>query len=333
MKKNSSKLKIALEALKNFNPLKKRIAFLGTPEFAVAPLEALFRAKYAILGVITAPDKPVGRKQVLTPPAVKITAQKMGLTVYQPESKAELLEILKNLRPDLCVVTAFGMIFPKEALEIPQYGFINIHASLLPRWRGPSPIQAAIINGDEKTGVTIMLINEKMDEGPTLANAELRIQNSELTAGELSKKLSDLGAKLLIEVLPKYLKGEIKPQKQNNAQATYCKIIRKEDGRIDWSKPAEYIERQVKAYHPWPTAYAELRMKNKELRILKIIKAGISGENKHKIGEIFLNQNKKLAVKCGKGSLILEIIQPEGKKPMSGEEFLRGHREIIGSIF
>lgn len=309
-----------------------KIVFLGTPGFAVAPLEAIFKAKYAILGVITAPDKPIGRKQILTPPAVKIAAQKLGLLVYQPETKAELADILKTLQPDLCVVAAFGMIFSKEALEIPKFGFINIHASLLPRWRGPSPIQAAILNGDEKTGVTIMLINEKMDEGKILATRHVPLATRKITTEELSKELSKLGAELLIETLPKYLNGEIKPRKQNDVGATYCKIIKKQDGLIDWHKPAEYIERQIRAYYPWPTAYAELRIKNEELRILKIIKAEVSEENKHKIGEIFLNQNKKLAVKCGKGSLILETVQPEGKKPMSGEEFLRGHQEIIGSI-
>lgn len=328
------------------DPSKIKVVFFGTPEFAVRPLEAIFRAKYAISGVITAPDSPVGRKQVLTPPAAKIAAQKLGLPVYQPETKAELADILKILRPDLCVVAAFGMILSKEVLDIPKYGFLNIHASLLPRWRGPSPIQAAILNGDEKTGVTIMLINEKMDEGPILAVREFPIfvpsghlpkgdnfQFPRITAGELSKELSKLGAELLVETLPKWLDGEIKPRKQNDAEATYCKIIKKENGKIDWSKSAEYIERMTRAYWPWPTAYTKLRIKNKELRILKIIKAEASKENGHKIGEVFLNKDKKLTVKCGEGSLILEVIQPESKKPMSGEEFLRGHREIIGSVF
>jgi len=314
----------------NFEPLKTKVVFLGTPEFAAAPLTAIFRAKYAILGVVTVPDRPVGRKRVLTPPAAKITAQKLGLAVYQPGNKAELKAILDDLRPDLCVVAAFGMILPKDVLDIPRYGFLNIHASLLPRWRGASPIQAAILAGDEKTGVTIMLINEKMDEGPILAKSEIRISNSE-TAEELSKKLSELGADLLIKTLPKYLKDEIRPQEQDHSKATYCRIIKKEDGLIDWSKPAGHIEIMTRAYWPWPTAYAKFKIQNSKSKILKIIKARVIKQNGYKIGEVFLVENKKPAVRCGEDSLVLETVQPEGKKPMSGEEFLRGHREIIGS--
>lgn len=316
----------------SFNPSKIKTVFLGTPEFAVAPLEAVFRAKYAISGVITGPDSPVGRKQILTPPAVKIAAQKLNLPVFQPKNKAELLGFLKDLRPELAVVAAFGMILPKEALEIPKYGTLNIHASLLPRWRGPSPIQAAILNGDAETGVTLMLVNEKMDEGAILTKSKIQISNSKTTTEELSKKLSGLGAELIIETLPKYLNGEIKPQEQDHSKAAYCKIIKKEDGLIDWNNSAEYIERMTRAFWPWPTAYAELRIKNEELRILKIVKTDIGKENNHQIGEIFIVQNKKPAVKCGEDSLILEIVQPEGKKPMSGEEFLRGHQDAIGSV-
>ncbi|MDP1629031.1 MAG: methionyl-tRNA formyltransferase [bacterium] len=321
-----------------------KILFLGTPEFAVPLLEALIKAKYSILGVITGLDKPVGRKQILTPPSVKIAAEKHDLPVYQPQNKTELLEIMRKLHPDLAVVAAFGMIFSKEILEIPKYGFLNVHASLLPRWRGPSPIQAAILNGDAETGVTLMLINEKMDEGPTLANAELRIKNSELAAGELSKKLSDLGAELLIEILPKWLTGEIKSQEQDHSKATYCKIIKKEDGEIDWNKSAEYIERMTRAFWLWPSAYTFFKITNhksqitnqiqnsKPKTILKIIKAEIAKENNHQIGEVFLSSNQKPAVRCGEGSLILELVQPEGKKPMTGEKFLKGHQKIIGLI-
>ncbi len=248
-------------------PEEVKIVFLGTPEFAVAPLKALLDAKYCVTGVITAPDKPTGRKQILTPSPVKIEAQKHSLKVFQPKNKAELLEIARNLRPDLAVVAAFGMIFPKEFLEIPKHGVLNIHASLLPRWRGPSPIQAAILNGDTGTGVTIMMINEKMDEGPILANREWKIANCKITAGELSEESSKLGTELLVETLPKYLNDELKPEPQDSAKATYCKIIRKEDGKIDWSKPAEYIERMSRAFRPWPTAYAKFRINNSELRI------------------------------------------------------------------
>jgi methionyl-tRNA formyltransferase len=313
-------------------PEEVKIVFLGTPEFALGPLRVLLDAKYGVLEVITAPDKPQGRKHLLTPSQVKIGAKKLGLKVYQPANKAELAAIMKEIQPDLAVVAAFGMIFTKEVLAIPRYGTLNIHASLLPRWRGPSPIQYTILNGDKETGVTIMLINEKMDEGPIIENSKFKIQNSKLTFQDLSEELSKLGAKLLIETLPKWLSGEIKPREQDHSKATYSKIIKKEGGKIDWSKSAEYIERMTRAFWPWPSAYAELRIRNKELGILKVIKAGVVTENQHKIGEVFLTQDKKLAVKCGEGSLILETIQPEGKKSMTGEEFLRGHREIIGSV-
>ncbi len=165
-----------------------KIVFFGNPEFALPALESLIREKYQIIGVITAPDKPVGRKHILTSPPVKVLAQKNGLAVYQPENKAELLEIMKNLQPDLAIVAAFGMIFSKEVLSIPKYGFINIHPSILPRWRGPTPIQTAILNGDEKTGITLFLMDEKVDHGPIISNEKLVMSNEETTK-ILSKKL------------------------------------------------------------------------------------------------------------------------------------------------
>ncbi len=279
-----------------------KIAFLGTPEFSVKPLEALINAGYQIIGVITSPDKPVGRKMVLTPPPVKSFILKhasWNIKIYQPENKTELLEIMKKLRPDLAIVAAFGMIFTKEILEIPKYGFLNIHASLLPRWRGASPIQSAILAGDEKTGITIMLINEKMDEGPMLAKREFTISNFQFL--KLSEKLSDLGAKLLIETIPKWINSEIKPQEQNHSKATYCKKITKEDGLIDLkdlnTESSEIIERKIRAFTPWPGAY------------------------------IFANSKRLIIIQAELKDKALKIkrVKPEGKNEMNFADYLRGN--------
>jgi methionyl-tRNA formyltransferase len=278
-----------------------KIAFLGTPEFGIKPLEALVNADYQIIGVITAPDKPVGRKQVLTPPAVKsfiLKHESWNIKIYQPENKTKLLEIMKNLQPDLAVVAAFGMIFPKEVLEIPKYGFLNIHASLLPRWRGASPIQSAILAGDKETGITIMLLNEKMDEGPILAQRELEFSIFNFQFSKLIEELSKLGAELLIDVIPKWINNEIKPQEQDHSKTTYCKKITKEDGLIDLDKELpEIIERKIRAFTPWPGAYIFVNGKR-----LIIIQAQL------------INNNLKI-----------KRVKPEGKKEMSFADFLRGN--------
>ena len=283
-----------------------KIVFLGTPEFAIKPLEALINNGYQIVGVITSSDKPVGRKQILTPSPVKILAEKYRLPVYQPENKDELLEIIEKLRPDLAVIAAFGMIFTKEILDIPKYGFLNIHPSLLPRWRGASPIQSTILAGDKKTGISIMLLNEKMDDGPILKISNLpegqahgsgKSQISNLYYKELKEKLSELGAKLLIEIIPKWIKEKIKPQEQDHSKATYCKKITKEDGLIDWREQAETIERGIRAFTPWPGAYAFIEGKR-----LIITQAEI--------------KNNALKIKR---------VKPEGKNEMSFEDYLRGN--------
>ncbi len=273
-----------------------KIAFLGTPEFSVKPLEALINSGCQIIGIITGLDKSVGRKMVLTPPPVKILAQKYNILVYQPENKTELLEIIKKLQPDLAIVAAFGMIFTKEILEIPKYGFLNIHASLLPRWRGASPIQSAILAGDEETGITIMLINEKIDEGPILERRKLKIENRNYK--ELENKLSELGAKLLIETIPKWINGEIKPQEQEHNKATYCKKITKEDGLINLNtEPPEIIERKIRAFTPWPGAY--VFVKGKRLIITQ--------------------------AKLKNNALKIRHVKPEGKKEMDFVDYLRGN--------
>ena len=275
-----------------------KIVFLGTPEFGVRPLETLINDGYEIAGVITSPDKPVGRKQILTFPPVKVLAGKHNLPVYQPRDKTELLEIMEKLRPDLNVIVAFGMILTKEVLAIPKYGTLNIHASLLPRWRGASPIQSAILAGDKETGITIMLVNEKMDEGPILESRKLKVESRNLNYKELEGKLSKLGADLLIETIPKWTSGKIKMEEQDNAKTTYCKKITKEDGLIDLNKESpEIIERKIRAFTPWPGAY------------------------------IFINGRRLIITQTEIENNALKIrrVKPEGKNEMDFADYLRGN--------
>jgi len=312
---------------------KYKIAYLGTPEFAVPILEKLIQNGYKPIAVFCAPDKPVGRKQILTPPPVKVIAQKYNIPVYQPADVQNLKSSILNLKSDLTICAAYGLILPKEILDAPRYGCLNIHPSVLPKYRGPSPIQYAILNGDEKTGVTIIKMNEKIDAGPIIKNQRLNIKNQRYTTPELSEKLSEMGANLLLEILPDWITGKIKPTPQDESQATYTKIIKKEDGLLNWQKSAQEIERQIRAFTPWPGAYT--RIMNNESRImnLKITEAAVSKDDKNKKpGEIFLTDDEKLAIRAGDGCLLLEKLQIEGGKPMTAQDFLRGHREIIGQI-
>ncbi len=305
-----------------------QIVFLGTPEFAVPILEKLVQSEYKPFAVFCAQDKPIGRKQILTPPPVKISAQKYNIPVYQPKDALSIKHDVSGLKPDLIISVAYGMILPKEILEAPKFGYLNIHPSLLPKYRGASPIQAAILNGDQETGVTIIKMDEKIDHGPIVANSQFPMTNDQYTTPELSEKLAQLGANLLLEILPDWLAGKIKPQAQDEAKATYTKIIKKEDGLIDWKKSAAQIERQIRAYQPWPGAYTKLKVKSKKL---KVIEAKILEKNVDKrIGEVFLTENNKLTVQTGQNALIIKKLQIEGGRPMDAKDFLRGHKYIIG---
>jgi len=271
-----------------------KIVFLGNPEFALPSLEALVKENYQIIGVITAPDKPVGRKQIITPPSVKVLAQKYRLSVYQPQNKAELLGIIKKLQPDLAIATAFGMIFPKKVLEIPKYGFINIHPSLLPKYRGSTPIQTAILNGDEYTGVSLFLVNEKIDHGKIISNLKFQISNFD-TYETLSRELAGLGADLLIETLPKYIDGKITPLLQDESQATYTKKFSTQDAYIepeDLEKNPLQADRKIRALNPEPGVWT-LRQAQGKLQRMKILEAEIID-----------------------GKIKLKKIQFEGKKPI-----------------
>ncbi len=303
-----------------------KIVFIGTPEFGAIVLERLIKRGHKPFLVITEPDKPVGRKQILTPPPVKVLAGNYHIPVVQPEKLKNWEEEIRKIKPALIIVAAYGHIIPKEILEIPKYRCLNVHPSLLPKYRGPSPIQYAILNGDEKTGVTIMRLSEKMDAGPIIIQKEVKIDEKE-TFKKLHDKLAEIGAELLIQTIPKLFAGTISSQEQNEQKATYTKILTKDDGKIDWQKPAKDIEGQIGALNPEPGVFTEYKDK-----VLKILEADfLSNQTDKQVGEVFLTEDKKLAVQGGKNCLILEKLQLEGGKPVSAEDFLRGHQDFIGS--
>ncbi len=307
-----------------------KMIFMGTPEFAVPILNALIKS-YNVIAVVTQPDKKAGRKQILTQSPIKKIALKNKIQVLQPEKikgNIEFIQQIKNLKPDLIIVAAYGFILPNELLEMPKFGVLNVHASLLPKYRGASPIQATILNGDKKTGVTIMLVNEKMDEGDILNQNEMEIADNE-SFSTLHDKLSILGTHLLIDTLPKYLNSEIKPQKQDNSKTTYCQLITKEDGKINWHKSAEEIERQVRALNPWPGTFT--LWNNKKIKILQALADGSTKLTMTASAGEVIKLDSGLAVQCGRDALQIKELQLEGKKPMTDKEFLNGYKEIIGS--
>jgi methionyl-tRNA formyltransferase len=306
----------------------KRLVFMGTPEFAVPVLEALV-GQYQVVAVVTQPDRATGRGRRVKPSPVKKTALAHDLPLLQPPSlrRPEAAAELRELAPDVIVVAAFGQILPPEVLAIPPHGCLNVHASLLPRYRGGSPIAAAILAGEEQTGVTLMLMDEGMDTGPILAQAECKIEPQD-TTGTLSVKLAHLGADLLVETLPRWLDGRIAPQPQDDSLATYCRIINKKDGLLDWSLPATALWLRVRAYHPWPGTYTYWQGK-----LLKILRArpvaiGPSGEE---LGRV-ISLDDGVAVVTGTEALLLEEIQLAGKKALAVQEFIRGRRDFIGSV-
>lgn len=304
-----------------------KIIFIGTPDFAVPSLNKLIKAKYNIIAVITQPDKKVGRKQEIVHSPVKKFALKHNIPLLQPQKIKEIENEINELKPDIIITAAYGQIMPKIILNIPKFGCINIHGSLLPKYRGASPIQYAILKGEEKTGVTIIEMNERMDEGRIISQREIKIENTDTTAS-MHDKLSDSGANLLLETLPKIFNKKITYIPQDDSKASYTKILVKEDGKIDWNKSAQEIEMMIRAFYPWPNAHAKLESKR-----LKIIKAKVYKiKNNLSPGSIFKANNENLAVKCGQDALILEKIQLEGKKGASGPEFLRGHQDIINKI-
>jgi methionyl-tRNA formyltransferase len=311
---------------------KLKIIFAGTPDFAVPTLKALLAdADFDVVAVITQEDKPVGRKQILTPPPVKVAAEENKIKVYQPAKIKLIKDEIAAIAPDFLIVVAYGKLLPQAILDIPKYGCINVHASLLPRWRGAAVIQAPILAGDAQTGVTIMKMDAGLDTGPIIAHMAVNVLPNE-TAETLHDELSALGAKILPETLKAFARGEMELKPQDENQVTYVLELKKEDGKIDWKKPAVEIERMVRAYTPWPSTFtiSDLRFSNKTIKIISA-ENNILPVNKFKIGEVFLDDGK-MAVQTGDGALVIKKLQLEGGKPMGAEDFLRGHSDFIGTI-
>lgn len=299
-----------------------KIIFMGTPDFSVPILRNVIAEGYEVIAVVTQPDRPVGRKKVLTPPPIKVEAEKHGIPVYQPEKlrqKEELSKILA-LNPDLVITAAFGQILPKELLEAPKYGCINVHASLLPELRGGAPIHYAILQGKKKTGITIMYMAEKLDAGDILTQAEVEIDEKD-TVGSLHDKLSSAGMKLLSETLPKLLAGNITSIKQNDEEATFASNIKREQEKINWSKSGEDIYNHVRGLNPWPVAYTTFQQS-----VLKIWwTEKIPATKKAEPGTIMAIEKDGMIIATGNDTAIKILeLQPSGKKKMAAEQYLRG---------
>ena len=305
-----------------------RIVFMGTPDIAAQTLKALLDIKHEIIGVFTQPDKPVGRKQILTPPPVKVCATSAGIPVYQPTTLRDgtALNILKELNPDIIVVVAYGKLLPKEILDLPTFGCVNGHASLLPKYRGSSPIQWCIVCGEKQTGVTTMLMDEGMDTGDMLDRVTVDIADTD-TADTLYDKLSVAAASLMCLTLEKIENGTASPTKQDNAAATYAPIIKKEMALIDFNKPAIEIHNMVRGFYSWPTAYFMLEDKR-----LKVFETELFGNTDKTPGTV-IKSDTEFIIACGNSTAIkLNEIQLEGSKRMKTREWLMGKKIVEGTV-
>ena len=308
-----------------------KIVYMGTPDFAVPPLAALVENGYEVTAVITQPDKPKGRGKTLMPTPVKEEALKHEIPVYQPAKvrDPEFLETLQKLEPDMIIVAAFGQIIPKVILDMPQYGCINIHASLLPKYRGAAPIQQAVIDGEKESGVTIMKMGTGLDTGDMISQAVVELREDE-TGGSLFDRLAETGAELLIRTIPSIENGTAVYTKQPEESPTpYAAMITKQMGLLDFSKSAVVLERLVRGMNPWPSAYTFLN--NKTLKVWKCsVESGSCGKDVP--GTITDVDKKGIHVACGEGTLILEEVQLEGKKRMETDAFLRGYHVTAGTV-
>jgi methionyl-tRNA formyltransferase len=300
-----------------------RVVFMGSPDFAT-PILRVLTQNYTLVGVVTQPDRPAGRGRTITPPPIKILAEQLGLPVIQPRRlrEPEAMDQLRLWRPDVIVVAAFGQILRPDVLDLPPHGCINVHASLLPRWRGAAPIQASILNGDLQTGVTIMKMDPGVDTGPILSQSAEPIFSDD-TSGSLSDRLAENGADLLMETLPGYLDGSLHTTPQDETQATYAPMLKKEDGWLDFTQPADVLTRQVRAYQPWPGA--STLWQGQTLKIQRASAAPGETTDNHPFHPGQFVRFKELPAICtGQGLLVLEALQPAGKRSMTGKDFLHG---------
>lgn len=305
-----------------------RVIFMGTPDFAVGTLEAVIKAGHEVVLAVTQPDKPKGRGNTMQFPPVKEKALEHGIQVYQPKRvrEPECVAYLRQYKPDIIIVAAFGQILPGEILEMPQYGCVNVHASLLPKYRGAAPIQWAVINGEKYSGVTTMRMNEGLDTGDIIEQARVELAPDE-TGGSLFDRLAEVGAELCVHTMAEIEAGRAVYTRQDEAEATHVGMIKKQFGKIDWTKPAEEIERLCRGLNPWPSAYTSLNGKT-----LKVWKASVQpGGDPLEAGKVVLVDKKVIGVQTGKDILILQEIQLEGKKRMSADAFLRGFPLACGT--
>ena len=301
--------------------LSKPIVFFGTEEFSSVSLRALLDAGFEIAVVVTKPDSAKGRSKKLTPSPVKVIAQNANIPVLQPEKAIEITDNLKKLQSPIGILVSYGNLIPDAMLDLFTPGIINIHPSLLPSYRGPSPIESAVLNGDSKTGVSIMKLTKEMDAGPVYSQIEIPLSNTEY-ADTLYRTLAQKGAEQLVTVLPSILDGSLQPSSQNEDNASYCQLIEKADGNIDWNDTASNIDREIRAYSAWPKS----RTKLGDIEVI-ITKAHIAGGN-NSSGKIELSDDK-LLVYCGENSLEIEQIQPIGKKEMPIRAFLAGYKNRL----
>ncbi len=299
------------------------IIYMGTPDFAVPALKQLAFSSHTVSAVFTQPDRPKGRKMIMTPPDVKVCAQELGIPVYQPDSmkSKEALEIINKYNPDVIVVAAYGKILPQAVLDAPKYGCVNIHGSLLPKYRGASPIQQAVLNGDKITGITTMLMDAGLDTGDVLMTSKTEIGENE-TSGEIFDRLALLGGELILETLSALENGTAVPKKQDESLATHTAKIDKSYCPIDFSKPATEVHNKVRGLNPWPVATSKIGGKSVKIYTTRLCnKTGTSGT---------IISIKPLIIACGEGSVEITEIQPEGRKRMSADAFTAGHQIKIG---
>lgn len=307
-----------------------KIVFFGTPSFAIPTLKSLVEGPDEVIAVVSQPDREKGRGRKVIPSPVKEFTLQQGINALQPEKVREgaFQENLKALRPELIVVAAYGQILPKPILKIPKYGAVNVHASLLPKYRGAAPIVWAILKGEKVTGVTTMLMDEGMDTGAILLQRET-LMGDEETAETLHDRLALLGAQLLMETVEGMKRGEIHPIPQDHSKATYAPPFKKEDGHVDWKKEAKEIDLQVRAFNPWPGAFTTW-----DGRLLKIYRGGVrEGKPGGKAGTVVWVGSDFIEVETGKDSFLVKEVQPEGKRKMSVREFLAGHPIPVGTVF
>jgi len=313
-----------------------RFAFFGSAEFAKIVLEKLLQNNLKPVLVVTQPPKPKGRKQILSPSPVQILAEQEKIPYLTPINLNDeiFIQTIKNLQPDLILLTAYGKIIPSPLLQLPEKGFLNLHPSLLPRYRGATPLQSTILVGDKETGVTLFLMDEQIDHGPIIQNTVYSIQYTRITYSELSKQLAEIGADLIIKTIPRWLNGEIIPLPQDESLVSYCHKITPKDEKINWQTSAEEVDRKVRALNPNPGTYTLTQEK-----VIKIIKGFSTVDNKlsttKQTGEVFEynNQGKKqMAVQCKSGFYVIEELKPAGKQTMVSENFLRGNSWILEQV-